>query len=231
MMVNLSKEEGRLARRQLLADVVYIVCHDGLRQLHQEGRTKLTPAELLLSAREFSNNILSLPDAEEGLADEIADLEDEAKSDDAMIVMMVAVVQIEAMNRRHESTDTHPIIKQILKHCSNHDLFFTLLEVFADKEQKQLDKIRTSLLDYEVQNIRLHGGGSDEIRKLFEYTLDFDNATISGSMALLNAFNNDNGHAYDEEIRSLMAKLKEPKIINADKYIDAHDNKSVTIQK
>ena len=65
MMVNLSKEEGRLARRQLLADVVYIVCHDGLRQLHQEGRTKLTPAELLLSAREFSNNILSLPDAEE----------------------------------------------------------------------------------------------------------------------------------------------------------------------
>ena len=211
MMVNLSKEEGRLARRQLLADVVYIVCHDGLRQLHQEGRTKLTPAELLLSAREFSNNILSLPDAEEGLADEIADLEDEAKSD--------------------ESTDTHPIIKQILKHCSNHDLFFTLLEAFADKEQKQLDKIRTSLLDYEVQNIRLHGGGSDEIRKLFEYTLDFDNATISGSMALLNAFNNDNGHAYDEEIRSLMAKLKEPKIINADKYIDAHDNKSVTIQK
>lgn len=231
MMVRLDNKERHHALGQLLADVVYVICHDGLRQMRTEGRTELSPVELFLSAREFTQTLLALPDMEEGLEDEMDFLEDECEGDEAVIVLMVSTAQMQAVSRKRQDLNLAGVIKRIFLRVGDHELFFPLLEAFADKEQERwLQNKRNNLLSYELRETELHGD-EEEARDIYRFALDMDTTSISNSMNLLNAYNNEHCHAFDKEIANLCKKLKEPKVINTEKYIEAHDNKNVTIQK
>ena len=114
MIVRLEKEQQKSARRQLLADYVYIISHDALRKMRQDGHTELLPVELFLSAQEFCETLLALPDVIEGLDDEIDDLEDEAEGEnDAMLIMALATAQLQARSKKCVGIDIRKIIFHI----------------------------------------------------------------------------------------------------------------------
>ena len=88
-------------RRRMLSDTVYVTFHDALKAWYKEGKTHLTPQEICLSAKNLCDVILGLPDAQEGIDDELEDLEEEASciteasgdsgaAADAMLIEMVA---------------------------------------------------------------------------------------------------------------------------------------------
>ena len=63
MIVHLDKEQTRLFRRKLLADnsdIVFVLFHDTLKQLHKEGETQLSAVEAFLSARQLAKTLLSM---------------------------------------------------------------------------------------------------------------------------------------------------------------------------
>lgn len=233
MIVRLDKEQQTVARRKLLADVVYVICIDTLKQMRQQGCTELAPVEVYLSAQQFCDTVLALPDIDEGLDEEIEELAEEAKdSNDAMIVTMVATAQMQARSKRQVGTDFERIILNIYKRWNDHELFSPLLNGFAQKEEKRwLEGKRTNLLDYELQEIELEGGGIEEIKKLFEdfvgYADKMGETTIKEVLLFLERYNLDHNHAYDKELLALYDKLGiksttliQPKEYVATKYVD-----------
>ena len=228
MIVRLTKEQQAAARRQLLSDVVWIVTNDTLRRLQREGDTTLAPVEVFLSARKFTETVLSLSDIDEGIDYEIDDLEDEAEGDnDVILILMLASTQMQALSKRKTDTDVKPIILRIYERCSDHKMFLPLLEQFADKEEARwmADK-RTNLLNYELQEIRSEGGGIEEVRNLFDsfvnYSDQMDKEIIKGNLLVLNLYNIEQNHAYDEAIKALYAKLgiKSTTVIQPKEYVN-----------
>ena len=155
MIVRLDKGQQASARRQLLTDVVWAVCNDTLRQLLRDKKTTLTPVELFLSARNFCDTLLNLTDIDEGIDYEMDDLETEADgTNDAVLVMMLASVQLQAISKRRVGADIPKIILHLYKRCEGHDLFFYLLQGFSHKEEARwLEGKRTDLMNYELHEI------------------------------------------------------------------------------
>lgn len=240
MMVRLDKQQQSAARHQLLNDIVWTITNDTLRSLHREGRTKLSPVEVFLSARQFCDAVLGLSDIDEGIDYEIDDLEDEMGEDEAMLVTMLATAQLQARSKRNSMIDTRPIILRIYERWSNHELFSPLLEQFAEKEEKRwLQGKRTNLLDYELQEIKLNGGGSEEVRQLFEdfigYSEKMPRETIKELLLFLERYNLDHDNAYDKEIKILFDKLSiksttliQPKELVNTKYVENEIHKIET---
>lgn len=227
MIVRLEKEQQRVVRHQLLKDVVWAVCNDTLRRLQREGQTTLAPVEVFLSARQFCDTVLGLSDIEEGIDYEMDDLEDEASGgNDAMVVMMLATAQLQAQSKQQGCTDFEKIILHIYERWNDHELFFPLLDQFANKEEALwLQGKRFDLLNYELQEIKLEGGGSEEIRQLFEDMVTcsdkMDSETIRGNLLFLNRYNIDHDHAYDKEVIALFDKfgIKSTTIIQPKEYV------------
>ena len=213
MIVRIDKRLQSVARRQLLNDVVWVVCNDTLRRLQREGKTNLAPVEVFLSAQQFCNTVLGLSNIEEGIDYEIDDLEDEAEGEnDAILVTMLATAQLQARSKKLVGTDVKKIILHIYKRWNDHVLFFTLLDQFANKEENLwLQGQRFNLLDYELQEIKQDGGGSEEIKQLFADMVDcsdkMDKETIKGNLLFLNRYNIDHNHAYDKEVIALYDKF------------------------
>lgn len=213
MIVRLTKEQQAATRRQLLSDVVWVVTNDTLRRLMREGKTTLAPVEVYLSAREFSDTVLGLSDIDEGIDYEMDDLEDEAENEnDVILILMLASAQMQAQSKRTPDIDIKSIILRIYERCSDHELFLPLLEQFAAKEEARwmADK-RTNLLDYELQEIKLEGGNIEEVKNIFEsfvnYSDQVDKDSIKGNLLVLNLYNIEHNHAYDEAIKALYAKI------------------------
>lgn len=228
MIVRLDKQKQRTVRHQLLGDVTYIISHEALKQMQREGHTELSPVEVLLSARNFCDAILKLPDIEEGLDDEIDDLEDEAEGkNDFMLIMSVATVQLQAISKHRVGIDFKKIIFRIFERLDNHELLWPLIEQMTNKEEERwLQGKRFNLLDYEIQEIELTGGGIEEVRNLFENFLNYsdqmDKDTIKGNLLLLNLYNIEHNHAYDEVIKAIYAKLgiKSTTLIQPKEYVN-----------
>lgn len=228
MIVRLDKQKQRTVRHQLLGDVTYIISHEALKQMQREGHTELSPVEVLLSARNFCDAILKLPDIEEGLNDEIDDLEDEAEGkNDFMLIMSVATVQLQAISKQRVGIDFKKIIFRIFERLDNHELLWPLIEQMTNKEEERwLQGKRFNLLDYEIQEIELTGGGIAEVRNLFENFLNYsdqvDKETIKGNLLLLNLYNIEHNHAYDEVIKAIYAKLgiKSTTLIQPKEYVN-----------
>ena len=240
MIVRLDMEQQKSARRQALADIVYIICHEALKQMQHDGHTQLSPIEVFVSARSFCETLLALPDIEEGLVYEIEDLEAEAEGDnDAMLTMAVAAAQLQAMSKRRADIDFKAIIYRIFEHLDDNDLFLSLMMQMANKEDSRwLKGKKTDLLNYELKAIELEGGGSEEVRHLFEDYLTFadkaDPQSIKEALNFLNWYNNSHGHKYDDMIGALYEKLGlknttnvEVKVEPGGNYIDIHDNNTV----
>ena len=226
MIVRLGKQQQPAIRRQLLKDVVWAITNDTLRRLQREGKTILAPVEVFLSARLFCDTVLGLADIDEGIDYEIDDLEDEAGETDAMLVTMLASALLQAQSKRNNEFDSKPIILHIYERWNDHELFFPLLEQFAKKEEERwLQGKRFNLLDYEIQEIEQEGGGIEEIRNLFEIFLNYsdqmDKETIKGNLLLLNLYNIEHNHAYDEVIKGIYAKLgiKSTTLIQPKEYV------------
>ena len=240
MIVRLDMEQQKSARRQALADIVFVISHEALKKMQQDGNTLLSPIEVFLSARNFCQTVLALPDIMEGLEYEIEDLEDEADGDnDAMLIMTVAAAQLQAMSKQHADIDFKAIIYRIFEHLDGNDLFLSLMMQMTNKEDARwLEGKRTDLLNYELEAIELEGGGSEEVRHLLEDYLAFadkaDPQSIKEALNFLNWYNNRHGHKYDDIISSFYEKLGlknttnvEVKVEPGGNYIDIHDNKTV----
>ena len=227
MIVRIDKERQKVIRRQLTGDTVYAICHDALRNLQREGHTELAPVELFLSAREFYETVIALPDIEEGIDDEMDDLEDESEGNiDAMLVMMLSTALMQAMYKGHVGIDFKKIILRIYERWNDHEMFYPLLEQFANKEEARwLEGKKTNLLNYELQEIKQDGGGSEEIKQLFADMVDcsdkMDKETIKGNLLFLNRYNIDHHHAYDKEVIALFDKfgIKSTTIIKPKEYV------------
>ena len=211
MIVRLNKEQQKSARRQLLADYVYVISHEALRKMKQDGHTELFPVEVYLSAQEFCETLLTLPDAIEGLDDEMDDLEDEASGkNDFLLIMTLATVQLQALSKKYVGIDIRKIIFHIFERFDDHELLWPLIEQMTDKEDA-LEVKRTNLLDYELHEIKLDGGGSEEIRQLFEDFVGYSDKmlpeTIKELLLFLERYNHDHNHAYDKELLALFEKL------------------------
>lgn len=213
MIVRLDKEKQRTARHQLLNNVVYIISHEALKQMQRDGHTELSPVEVFLSARNFCDSILELPDIEEGLDDEMDDLEDETEvKDDYMLILTLVTVQLQAMSKRSVGIDFKKIIFRIFERLEGYEFLWPLIEQMTDKEDSRwLAGKKTGLLDYELQEIKIDGGGVEEVRNLFEkfvaYSDQMDKEIIKGNLLLLNLYNIEHNHTYDEVIKALYEKL------------------------
>ena len=172
-------------------------------------------------------NITALPDAVEGLDDEIDDLVGEAQGkNDAMLILTLATAQMQAMSKGRVGLDFRRIIIHIFNRLDGHDLLWPLLEQMTNKEDTRwVDGKKTDLLNYELQKIELDGGGSKEVKQLFNDMVacsdKMDNETIKGNLLFLNRYNIDHNHAYDKEIISLFDKfgIKSTTLIQTKEYV------------
>lgn len=227
MIVRLEKEQQKSARRQLLADVVYIISHDALRKMKQDGYTELSPVELFLSAQHFCETLLSLPDALEGLDDEIDDLEDEADGkNDTTLILTLATAQLQARSKKCVGIDIRKIIHHIFERLDEDELLWPLIEQMTNKEDARwLEGKKTNLLNYELQEIKQDGDGSEEIKLLFAYMAacsdKLDKESIKGNLLFINRYNIDHNHAYDKEVIALYDKfgIKSSTIIKPKEYV------------
>ncbi len=229
MIVRMDKKQQASARRQLLSDIVWVISNDTLRRWQHEGKTTLAPVEVFMTAQCFCDVISGLSDIDEGIDYELDDLEDEAEGEnDAMLIAVLAALQMTALSKRHVGTDFKGAITHIFERYGDHELFLPLVGQWAKKEEKQWVKgKKTDLLNYELQEIRLEGGGSEEIRQLFADMVDcsdkMDKETIKGNLLFLNRYNIDHNHIYDKEVIALFDKfgIKSTTIIKPKEYVAA----------
>lgn len=229
MIVRLGKEQQAVARRQLLSDVVWVICNDTLRKWQHEGKTTLAPVEVFMTAHQLCDVISGLSDIDEGIDYELDDLEDEVEGkNDAMLIAVLAALQMQALSKRRISEGLRKAIMHIFERYGDHVLFLPLIEQWAKKEEKRwLEGKKTNLLDYELQQIILDGGGSEEIRQLFADMVDcsdkMDKETIKGNLLFLNRYNIDHNHIYDKEVIALFDKygIKSTTIIKPKEYVAA----------
>lgn len=213
MIVRLDKEQQKQARRQLLNNVVYILSHDTLKQMQSDGLTSLSPVEVFLSAQEFCKEILALPDMTEGLNDEIEDLEEECEGkNETAIILTVASVQMHALSKGRIGDNYREVVLRILEYLDDYDQLLPLVEQMTRKEESRwIEGKKSDLLNYELQQIVLEGGGSEDVRKLFEDFVGFadntDTQSIKEALTFLNWYNNHHNHSYDNEIASIYEKL------------------------
>ena len=91
-----------------------------------------------------------------------------------------------------------------------------------------------------MKEIELEGGGSEEVRQLFEDYVSFADKTdtqgIKEAINFLNWYNNSHGHNYDDILDTLYEKLGikskttqkvEVKVESGGNYNDIHDNGTV----
>lgn len=227
MIVRMDKEQQTVARRQLLSDIVWVISNDTLRRWQYDGKTTLVSVEVFMTARRLCDVISGLSDIDEGIDYEIDDLEAEAEGEhDAMLIAVLTALQMTALSKRHVGTDFKRAITHIFERYGDHELFLPLVEQWAKKEEKRwMEGKKTDLLDYELQEIRLEGGGSEEIRSLLEsmvaYSDKMDEDSIKGNLLFLCRYNIDHHHAYDKELISLFEKLgiKSTTLIQPKEYV------------
>ena len=213
MITRLSKEEYRKKRRELLTDIVYAISHDELKKMHPE-HTELTPVEIYLSARSFAETILKLSDIDEGLDDEILDVQEDCNSEnEAIIILIVASIILEAKNKKNPSEQIRNIILHIFKQIKDNELFMLLLTKIADKEAERIAQGKIiNWLEYELQDMQTNNENAESLKSFTQQILnnatDWDYDTIKHMIVNLCYSNLYNDHIIDEELKELYKLLK-----------------------
>lgn len=213
MITRLSKEEYRKKRRELLTDIVYAISHDELKKMHPE-HTELTPVEIYLSARAFAETILKLSDIDEGLYDEILDVQEDCNSEnEAIIILIVASIILEAKNKKNPSEQIRNIILHIFKQIKDNELFMLLLTKIADKEAERIAQGKIiNWLEYELQDMQTNNENAESLKSFTQQILnnatDWDYDTIKHMIVSLCYSNLYNDHIIDEELKELYKLLK-----------------------
>lgn len=238
-IVHLDKGQTRQLRRKLLANDVYALFSDHLKQLCKDGQTNLSQVELFLSAENFASLLFSLPNIREGIDDELDDLEEDAEGkNDAMIISMVATAIICALKNRHATFDWKFAIIRIYTRWDNHTLLAPMLRDAARKEEAWwMEGKKTNLLTCELEDIERNEEGEDAVKEIFQYFVGMSNSvgdsTIKENLLILNKYNNDHGNKYQPYIDALYKKLGEKTTtqFHIDKINDIHGNQEVKISK
>lgn len=238
MIVHLDKEQTRQMRRKLLADnsdIVFVLFHDTLKQLHTDGETQLSAVEAFLSARQFAQTLLSMNEAMEGLEDELDDLEDDAYGkNDAMIISIVACAIIKAFAKAHATSVYDEVVKAILIRWNDHPLFFPMLAGAARKEERRFaENKRNDLLRYELEQAVGDGDGKQAVREIVETAKETDVECIKSLLFVLGKLNVAYSNMYDSEYNDLYdVYVKKTQVVYSFKSLnDIHDNQEVKIGK
>lgn len=238
MIVHLDKEQTRQMRRKLLADnsdIVFVLFHDTLKQLHTDGETQLSAVEAFLSARQFAQILLSMNEAMEGLEDELDDLEDDAYGkNDAMIISIVACAIIKAFAKAHATSVYDEVVKAILIRWNDHPLFFPMLAGAARKEERRFaENKRNDLLRYELEQAVGDGDGKQAVREIVETAKETDVECIKSLLFVLGKLNVAHSNMYDSEYNDLYdVYVKKTQVVYSFKSLnDIHDNQEVKIGK
>lgn len=238
MIVHLDKEQTRQMRRKLLADnsdIVFVLFHDTLKQLHTDGETQLSAVEAFLSARQFAQTLLSMNEAMEGLEDELDDLEDDAYGkNDAMIISIVACAIIKAFAKAHATSVYDEVVKAILIRWNDHPLFFPMLAGAARKEERRFaENKRNELLRYELEQAVGDGDGKQAVREIVETAKETDVECIKSLLFVLGKLNVAHSNMYDSEYNDLYdVYVKKTQVVYSFKSLnDIHDNQEVKIGK
>lgn len=236
MIVHLDKEQTRLQRRKLLADnsdIVFVLFHDILKELHKEGKTQLSAVEAFLSARKFARILVSMNEPTEGLEDEIDDLEDDADGEnDAMIISIVACVIIKAFAKAHAASGYDEVVMAILMRWNDHPLFMPMLSGAARKEEERFaQNKRNDLLRYELELAA--DDGKEAVRDFVETAKETDVECIKSILFVLGKLNVAHGNMYDSEYNDLYdVYVKKTQVVyNFKSLNDIHDNREVKIGK
>lgn len=238
MIVHLDKEQTRQMRRKLLADnsdIVFILFHDILKQLHNDGETQLSAVEAFLSARQLAKTLLSMNEVMEALEYEIDDLEDDADGkNDAMIISIVACAIIKAFAKAHATSVYDEAVKAILIRWNDHPLFFPILAGAARKEERRFaENKRNDLLRYELEQAVGDGDGKQAVREIVETAKETDVECIKSLLFVLGKLNVAHSNMYDSEYNDLYdVYVKKTQVVYSFKSLnDIHDNQEVKIGK
>lgn len=226
MIVHLDKEQTRLERRRLLADnsdIVFVLFHDILKELHKDGKTQLSAVEAFLSARELAKTLVAMNEPMDGLEDEIDDLEDEADGEnDAMIISMVACAIIKAFAKAHAVDKAHAVsgynevVMAILVRWNDHPLFMPLLSGAAHKEEERFaQNKRNDLLRYELELAADEGKEAvrETVRSFVDIAQNIGSNATTQLLMVLSRFNDCNGHKYQKEVDELYEILKRTRAV------------------
>lgn len=208
-IVRLEKEQIRQERRKLLADDVYVLAHDVLKQAHKDGLTSLTQVELYLSGKRLAKVLLSLPNVEEGIEDELEELEAENKNE-AVIVGMTAVAIIHA-NGIRSNRDITPIVLPIFQRWGGHRLCIPTLEAMQIKEEKRwMEGKRINPLSCTLEETTSEG--EEEVEDLLQFLLQYsdtwETATFKDHLMVLYKYNAEHNNKYQYYIDALEEKLR-----------------------
>ena len=171
--------------------------------------------------------VLTLPDIDEGIADELDDLEDEAgDGNDGMVIEMLAAALFYALGTHRVGFNSKSVIMKIYGRWNDHPLFFQMMDEASKKEQARwMEGKKIRLLTYELEQIDAEGGASEDVTKLFEAMLSYaehmDKNSIKEQILFLCRYNLDHQHAYDNSLLALFEKLgiKSTTLLNPDKVI------------
>lgn len=208
-IVRLEKEQIRQERRKLLADDVYVLAHDVLKQAHKDGLTSLTQVELYLSGKRLAKVLLSLPNVEEGIEDELEELEAENKNE-AVIVGMTAAAIIHA-NGIRSNRDITPIVLPIFQRWGGHRLCIPTLEAMQIKEEKRwMEGKRINPLSCTLEETTSEG--EEEVEDLLQFLLQYsdtwETATFKDHLMVLYKYNAEHNNKYQYYIDALEEKLR-----------------------
>lgn len=208
-IVRLEKEQIRQERRKLLSDDVYVLAHDVLKQAHKDGLTSLTQVELYLSGKRLAKVLLSLPNVEEGIEDELEELEAENKNE-AVIVGMTAAAIIHA-NGIRSNRDVTPIILPIFQRWGGHRLCIPTLEAMQIKEEKRwMEGKRINPLSCTLEETTSEG--EEEVEDLLRFLLQnsdtWETATFKDHLMVLYKYNAEHNNKYQYYIDVLEEKLR-----------------------
>ena len=232
-IVHLNEEQTQEQRRKLLANDAYVFFHDLLTQLHKDKETALSQVELFLSAERFAGLLLSLPNIQEGIKDELHDLEEDAEGEnDAMIISVLAAILISAQRDRLPESDLQFAVTCILDRWDEQPLLFPMLEAAARKEGARWMEDMTNLLMCEMNETHLDGVKA-VVSDLVDISKGLTAESIEKFLLLLMALKGKYGNAFDEEINRLQEELnkKTTTQFNFDRMYDVHDNDTVEIGK
>jgi hypothetical protein len=214
IIVHLNKEQTREERRKLLANDVYVLFHDNLEQLHKYGLTALSKVEVFVSAENFARLLLSLPNIEEGIDDELDDLEEEAEGEnDAMIISVLAACLICAQRDSLPAFDWEFAAKRILARWDEHELLDPMLQAAAKKEEERwMEGKRIDLLTCELKESLEndnYDGARAVVSDIVEICEGLPAETVEKILFLLMALKGKYDHAFDAQINRLWEKLNE----------------------
>ena len=208
-IVHLNEEQTREQRWKLLENEVYVLFHDDLRQLNKQGLTALSHVEVFLSAERFANLLLSLPNIEVGIDDELRDLEEEAEGkNDAMIISVLAAWIIIAERDSPLASDLQFAVDCIIDRWDGNPLLVPMLVVAASKEGAQWMEDKTNLLMCEMNETHLDGARAF-VSDLVDYSMGLTAEAIQHNLLTLMALKDKYGNTFDEQINRLQEILNE----------------------